>query len=130
LSTADPLPSSLSRYWASDRDETGELMHEQEILAEQAPPAAGPTTALTDPIAALEAYADLNPDVEILPNHEHPHRHRDAQDLERLRALGARVDFAEQDENLTGPTQRAEVVTGRVRAARRIATQPERGVER
>jgi hypothetical protein len=85
---------------------------------------------VSDYYTGLEAFADLNPDAEILPSNQDPYRHRDAQDLERLRALGSRVDFAEQDENLTSPAERAEVVTERLRAARRIATQRERGVER
>jgi hypothetical protein len=36
------LPRSLSRYWASDRDETGEPMQEQQLLAEQAHPTCPP----------------------------------------------------------------------------------------
>lgn len=40
--TKERLPCSLSLYWASDRDETGELMQEQELLAEQAHPTCTP----------------------------------------------------------------------------------------
>jgi hypothetical protein len=43
MGTPDPLPSSLARYWASDRDVTGELLQEQEVRAEQAPLTHGPT---------------------------------------------------------------------------------------
>jgi hypothetical protein len=43
MGTLDSLPSSLARYWALDRDVTGELIQEQEIRAEQAPLTRGPT---------------------------------------------------------------------------------------
>ncbi len=43
MGTLDPLPSSLARYWASDRDVTGELIQEQDIRAEQTPLTQGPT---------------------------------------------------------------------------------------
>jgi hypothetical protein len=38
IPTDERLPRALSLYWASDRDETGELLQERAILAEQTPP--------------------------------------------------------------------------------------------
>jgi hypothetical protein len=84
------LPRSLSRYWASDRDVTGELMAEQEILAEQAF-----QVAEQQPYDRQEAFAQLNPEFGVLPDDRDPDQHRFAQQRERALALGERVAAAE-----------------------------------
>jgi hypothetical protein len=84
------LPRSLSRYWASDRDETGELMQEQEILTEQAL-----HLAEQQEHDRQEAFAQLNPDFGVLPDSRDPGQHRFAQQRERALALGERVAAAE-----------------------------------
>jgi hypothetical protein len=96
--TDERLPRSLSLYWASDRDETGELMQEQEILAEQAHPMAVGNSALfaRQEHDRQEAFAQLNPDFGVLPDARHPDQHRFAQQRERALALGERVAAAEQ----------------------------------
>ena len=79
---------------------------------------------MTDPITGEEAFADLNPDVEILSSRDNTPQHHDAQYLERLHSLGFRVVLAEDTENQPG--QRSEVVRERVAAAQRIAKQRDR----
>ncbi len=84
------LPRSLSRYWAADRDVTGELMEEQEILAEQAF-----QVAEQQQHDRQEAFAQLNPDFGVLPDDRNAEQHRFAQQRERALALGERVAAAE-----------------------------------
>lgn len=84
------LPRSLARYWASDRDVTGELMAEQEFLAEQAFQAAEQQQH-----DRQEVFAQLNPDFGVLPDDRDPAQHRFAQQRERALALGERVAAAE-----------------------------------
>src|SRR6266487_1364670 len=84
------LPRSLSAYWASDGDVTGELMQEQELLAEQAF-----HLAHQQEHDRQEAFAELNPDFGVLPDARDPAQHRFAQQRERALALGERVAAAE-----------------------------------
>ncbi len=84
------LPRSLARYWASDRDVTGELMAEQEILAEQAF-----QLAEQQHHDRQDAFAQLNPEFGVLPDDRDPDQHRFAQQRERALALGERVAAAE-----------------------------------
>jgi hypothetical protein len=86
------LPRSLSVYWAQDRDVTGELLQQQEILAEQALL----LLAEQQDHDRQEAFARLNPDFGVLPDSRHPDQHRFAQQRERALALGERVAAAEQ----------------------------------
>ncbi len=91
------LPRSLSRYWAADRDVTGELMEEQEILAEQAF-----QVAEQQQHDRQEAFAQLNPDFGVLPDDRNAEQHRFAQQRERALALGERVAAAELSEQERG----------------------------
>jgi hypothetical protein len=96
--TDERLSRSLSLYWASDRDETGELLQEQAILAEQEHPGTVRTRALLAQHEhdRQEAFAQLNPDFGVLPDSRDPHQHRFAHQRERALALGERVAAAEQ----------------------------------
>src|SRR6266542_1204059 len=123
------LPRSLSRYWASDRDVTGELMAEQEILAEQ--PFQLAEHQLHDRQAA---FAQLNPEFGVLPDDRDPDQHRFAQQRERALALGERVAAAELSSRQRGepsdifsfPRLHTTPPTERATSPREHARQPAR----
>jgi hypothetical protein len=117
------LPRSLSHYWASDRDATGELMEKQEIFTEQAS-----HLAAEQEHDRQEAFAALNPDFGVLPDSRDPQQHRFAQQRERALALGERVAAAELSQREHGeppdivsfPPAQVDRAAGQRQAMRRL----------
>jgi hypothetical protein len=91
------LPRSLSDYWASDRDVTGEWMDKQEIFTELAS-----HLAAQQEHDRQEAFAQLNPDFGVLLDSRDPAQHQFAQQRERALTLGERVAAAELSEREHG----------------------------
>jgi hypothetical protein len=77
LNPEERLPRSLAQYWASDRDQTGELMQEQELLAEQAD--------------AIEEFIGLNPSLSLLRASDPRDFAAGVRSMEADDALGERV---------------------------------------